>query len=69
MGMNKTAVLAALKRGDTVCHTSSRWHVGARIKDGTVSEVYKFDVFSGNTALVTDFGPCFINVGGVGSDG
>lgn len=65
MSMNKTAVLAALKRGDTVCHTSSRWHVGHDVKRGML---YRFDVLKGEHTPITDFSACFIHVGGVGSD-
>lgn len=67
--MNKATVLAALKRGDTVCHTSSRWHVGSRVIEAGVHDVYRFDVFKGTRHSIIDFSKCFIHVGGVGSDG
>ena len=65
--MNKSSVLEALKRGDTVCHGSSRWHVGVGTHVNKY-ELYKFDVFTGTTAIIKDFSMCFVHVGGVGSD-
>lgn len=66
--MNKTAVLAALKRGESVCWRSTRWHVGY---DYVNKVLYRFNVFTGEVVEfddVSDYSLCFYPVGGVGSD-
>lgn len=63
--MNKTSVLAALKRGDIVCIRTSRWRVGY---DAKRSMFYKVNVFNGASLPISKFDNCFIHTGGVGSD-
>ena len=63
--MNKRSVLAALKRGCTVCWRTSRWHVTLEHGFLWVRDVRT----SARSALVAEvMDKCFIYTGGVGSD-
>ena len=63
--MNKTSVLASLKRGATVCWRTSRYHVTLERGFLWVRDVHT----SARNALIEDvMDECFIHTGGVGSD-